>query len=121
MKRNLDLIREILLKVEEFEPTQIYKLQTISPREFSGSEPENWHHINLLLDSGLLKSGTMTGAGDVAIHGMTMAGHDFLGAVREKSIWEHTKKRLGAAGGWTFELVLSVATEEIKRRLLGSA
>jgi hypothetical protein len=73
----------------------------------------------MLLEAGLLKGGTMTMDGSFAIHGMTMAGHDFLDAVREISVWEHTKKRLGAAGGWTLELAVSVAKEEIKRRLLG--
>jgi hypothetical protein len=52
---------------------------------------------------------------------MSMEGYDFLDAVREKSVWENTKRRLSGAGGWTLELVVSVAKEEIKRRLLGSA
>jgi hypothetical protein len=52
-----------------------------------------------------------------AIHGLTMAGHDFLDAIRDVSVWDKTKKRLGDAGGWTLDLVLAVAKEELKRRL----
>jgi hypothetical protein len=51
------------------------------------------------------------------INGMTMLGHDFLGAIREASVWESTKTRLGSAGAWTLDIVLAVAKEELKRRL----
>jgi len=118
MKRSLDLIREILLSVENYEPERIGRLQSISPRDFSGTEPQNWHHIKMLHEAGLLD---VAGKPDMqlnyAIHGMTMAGHDFLDAIRDQSVWDQTKKRLGDAGGWTLDLVLAVAEQELKRRL----
>ena len=51
------------------------------------------------------------------INGMTMAGHDFLDAIRDQSVWDKTKNRIGQAGGWTLDIVLAVAKEELKRRL----
>lgn len=48
---------------------------------------------------------------------MTMAGHDFLDAIREQSVWDETKERIGAVDGWTLDIVIAVAKEEIKRRL----
>ncbi|NVK15883.1 MAG: DUF2513 domain-containing protein [Rhodobacteraceae bacterium] len=118
MKRNLDLLREILLAVEEYEPARISMLQSISPRDFSGTEAQNFHHINMLADAGYIKlAGKPTLAGDYAVHGMTIAGHDFLDAIKEQSVWDHTKKRVGEVGSWTLDVVLAVAKEEVKRRL----
>lgn len=118
MKRNLDLVREILLAVEDYEPAQPSMLQTLSPKDFSGTEAQNFYHINMLVDAGFINlAGKATLAGDYAVHGMTMSGHDFLDAIKEPSVWNHTKERVGKIGGWTLDIVLAVAKEEIKRRL----
>lgn len=118
MKRNLDLLREILLSLENHEPERIGTLQSISPKDFSGSEPQNFYHIDMLANAGFIKlAGKPTLAGHFAVHGMTMTGHDFLDAIREQSVWDHTKKRVGEVGSWTLDIVLAVAKEEIKRRL----
>ena len=118
MKRSLDLIREILLSVERFEPERIGQLQSISSRDFSGTEPQNWHHIKMLCEAGLLGvAGKPNMQLNYSIHGMTMAGHDFLDAIRDETVWDKTKKRLGKAGGWTLDLVLAVAKDELKRQL----
>lgn len=118
MKRNLDLLRDILLTVENHEPERLGALQNISPKDFSGSEAQNYYHINMLVDAGFIKpAGKPLLAGTYVVHGMTMQGHDFLDAIREQSVWNHTKKRIGEIGGWTLDIVLAVAKEEIKRRL----
>ena len=118
MKRNLDLLREIMLAVEAYEPERISSLQMISPNEFSGSNAQNFHHINLLVDAHLISlAGKPDMQANFAIKGMTMDGHDFLDAIREVTIWDATKTRLRGAGGWTIDIVLAVAKEELKRRL----
>jgi hypothetical protein len=117
MKRNLDLIREILLAIEGYEPDRISSLQMISPRDFSGTDAQNYHHIKMLVDASFIDlSGTDSQANHL-INGMTMVGHDFLGAIREASVWESTKTRIGSAGAWTLDIVLAVAKEELKRHL----
>lgn len=118
MKRDLDLVREILLAVESYEPPRVSTLQSISPRDFTGTEAQNFYHINMLVDAGFIKlAGKPTMAGDFAVHGMTMPGHDFLDAIKEQSVWDHTKERVGKIGGWTLDIVLAVAKDEINRRL----
>jgi hypothetical protein len=52
MKRDLDLRREVLLSAEAFQPTVIGELQRVSPKDFSGSEPQNMHHIELPIGAG---------------------------------------------------------------------
>lgn len=117
MKRDLDLIREILLAIEDFEPETLSSLQGISPRDFSGTLPQNLHHITMLIDAGYIDKVTEDLEPTFVVRGMTMAGHDFLDAIRDKTVWEQTKTRLGQAGGWTLDIVLAVAKEELKRRL----
>lgn len=118
MKRDLDLIREILLSVEEFEPERIGQIQTISVDQFSGTEPQNLHHMNMLVEANLLRMvGKPTLGGSFGVSGMSMAGHDFLDAIRDDTIWDKTKDRLSKAGGWTLDIALAVAQEEVKRRL----
>lgn len=118
MKRNLDLVREILLCVEAHEPARVGMLQSISPRDFTGSEAQNLYHINMLVDAGFIKlAGRPTLAGDFSVHGMTMQGHDFFDAIKEQSVWDNTKERVGKIGGWTLDIVLAVAKDEIRRRL----
>ena len=102
MIRNLDLVREILLAVEDHEPERINSLQSISQKDFSGSSAKNFYHINMLVDAGFIKlAGMPKFAGDNVVHGMTMAGHDFLDAIRDLSVWSHTKKRVGEIGRLT--------------------
>jgi hypothetical protein len=120
MKRDLDLIREILAHVERYEPASMSSIQGLGPADFSGTEPQNRYHVRMLIDADFLKeAGRGTMDGTIYVHGLTMQGHDFLDAVREKSIWERTKARLSAAGGWTLDLALEVAKEEVKRRIMG--
>jgi hypothetical protein len=118
MKRSLDLIREILLTIEDYEPDRISLLQSISPRDFSGTDAQNYHHIKMLVDANFIDlAGRPDLQANYPINGMTMLGHDFLGAIREASVWENTKARLGSAGAWTLDIVLAVAKEELKRHL----
>ena len=120
MKRELDLIREILLAIEAYEPSSMIELQSISPKDFSGTELLNSHHIRLLIDEGLINAaGCPTMQRVYSVHGLTMKGHDFLDSIRDQTIWDATKKRINNIGGWTMDIVLAVAKEEIKKRLGG--
>jgi hypothetical protein len=122
MKRDLDLIREILLKVEAFEPTRLSEIQTLEPECCSGTPPQNYYHINMLIEAGFIDEfGSRTLAGSIGIKGLSMKGHDFLDSIREPSVWDATKEKLHKAGGWTLDLALAVAKEEIKRRLIGGS
>lgn len=120
MKRDLDLIREILLSIESYEPERIGFIQIISPKGFSGTEPQNAYHIRMLIDAGIVDAnGRPTMSLQYAINGLTMEGHDFLDAIRDASIWDATKSRVAAVGSWTLDIVLAVAKDEIKKRLGG--
>ncbi|MBU2961989.1 DUF2513 domain-containing protein [Citreicella sp. C3M06] len=119
MKRDLDLLREMLIRVEDFTPSNVGEVQKLNFEEFSEGAPAAYHHALLLVEARLLRQygRYQNGSGCIYVDGMTMQGHDFLDAIRDHKIWDATKQRVWAVGGWTLEIVLDVARSEIKRLL----
>jgi hypothetical protein len=92
MKRNFDLIRELLLRIEASE----YPLEEIEIEGFS--KIEILYNLNLLLEAGLIK-GMVHASYDHSLQivrpdRLTWEGHDFLDAARNKNIWAKAKQRL---------------------------
>jgi Hypothetical protein (DUF2513) len=96
MKRDMDLIRELLLKIEE--ATVKPSWRALAPQ---GDETEIQRvigHIRLLDEAGLIR-------GTRSIHGgsdipdnieLTWTGHEFLNDVRDPVVWGKTKERAKA-------------------------
>lgn len=109
MKRDMDLIRKILLAVEEHEhgraPGKV---------EIEGySDEQIGYHVWLTGEAGLLHVVDMTGRGSpspVAIPTrMTWEGYEFLEVARQLSTWEAAKEKISKAGaGLTFEVLKAV-------------
>jgi len=103
MKRDLELIRRIMLSIEAEEGIDLSDI------------PQNVcvYHRALIIEAGLA-TGMISESGGlptaVVIHRLTWAGHEYLDAVRGDAVWEKTKslfKREGLA--MTFDLVKTVA------------
>ncbi len=124
MKRHMDLVRELLLKLEA-EPLD-GNLWRLDPDGFGISDhtpDEIAYHMVLLIDGGLLDGQRELSGGFVA-RKLTWAGHDFLDSVRDPKVWRATKDRAKAAGGFTIEILASVAKDIISHnlsRLAGAA
>ena len=108
MKRDMDLVRKILLHVEENEDGNI------SLAIPGYSQDEIYRHVELMKDKDLVDAAIVL-AGDGAGHEiltcevrrLTGAGHDFLDAVRSDTVWEQVKKLcLERTGGLTIELLM---------------
>ncbi len=118
MKRNWDIIREILLKAEELNPEC-----TLILSDFDEDRAhEIVYHVKLLDESGLIKVSIVEFLGDANIHfdldRLTWAGHDFLDAVRNDSMWNKTKEMITDKGGaMTLELIKSFAISLAKTAL----
>jgi len=107
MKRDMDLIREILLKIESYnedDPITDLNIQKYNKEEIG-------YNVYLIKNAGLIegkiffRSETIQPAG-YAIFRMTWAGHDFLDACRDEDRWNQAKviiKKLGE--GVTFDVV----------------
>ena len=110
MKRNMDLVRAILLKVEE------HPLPTVEGYlEVDGyEEGPIHHHIDLLQQAGFVQAFCAKDANteygflmeDVSL---TWRGHEFLGTIRDPEIWQKTKAGAAKAGTWSLSVMADLA------------
>lgn len=114
MKRNMDLVREIMLWLEEHHHGQ--------PKIPERDRQEIGYHCHLLMQAGLIDGVVSTYTDDklpqAIPSSITWRGHEFIDAARDASIWKAAKEKvLGPAGGVAFTVLLEWMKEEAKRRL----
>jgi len=117
MKRDMDLIREILLRVEQ---------STNPPSDIDLNIPEHnkveiTYHIGLLYKAGLVEAMDVssTGGTDYLITGMTWDGHEFLDASRNNDVWTKTKDYIASqGGGMTFDIMKQILTKFLSEQML---
>jgi Hypothetical protein (DUF2513) len=120
MRRDLGLVRELLLKLEPLSGPHAW--QMIGPDDpriqVEGYTPDEIeYHLQLLVEQGFVeepRSGPMEG---IIFKRFTWVGHDYLDAVRDPKIWHKTKEATDKVGSWTFEIVKEVAKGYIKNEL----
>jgi len=119
MKRDLDLVRQLLLQIEG--------MPAGPPAQYRASEIEDpvlLAHFELVLASGLVNgkiSRSQSSRGDViSISGLTWEGHEWIEMVRSQSVWNETKSLLlGTGGALTYELTKAAASRILRARLDG--
>ena len=121
MKRNMDLVRKILLQVEATEPGKEIRLDVTGY-----SEEEIGLHVELMIEYGLVQ-GKAIPSNDGPAHSilkywidrMTWEGHDFLDAARNDTIWKKAKEKcLETTGGLAFD-VLKACLVELGKEAIG--
>jgi len=118
MKRDMELIRKMLLALESEEPSEVAWKDV---HENYATEQYNYHS-HWLIEAGLVKGVTITDGQDmpdgaIMLH-LTWSGCDFLDSIRDASIWEKTKANLLKPGAsMTFALVKEYATHLVKQKL----
>ena len=121
MKRDMDLIRELLLKLEalELRPGTWAHITGDDPEiaidGFSGDQIE--YHLRLLKAAGLLDSSGSQPMVGVGFKGLSWEGHDFLDSIRSPAVWRQTKNGVEAAGGFTVDLLKDLAKGFIKKQI----
>ena len=106
MKRDMDLIREMLMQLET-------KGQGFGPVQLELPKYDDAvvrYHAGLLLEAGLARGQdvtTMQGP-DFDLYQLTWAGHEFLDASREPTRWQKAKSIFDRVGGMTFAALLDV-------------
>ncbi len=111
MKRNMDLVRSILLLIEASE-TELWEAVPMNPLVEQGySWDAIFYHVKLLSEAGLVEAkdnSTMNGT-HWDVKSLTWQGHDFLDAAKNESIWHKGKEIvLTNTGGLTFETLKGV-------------
>lgn len=119
MKRDLDLIRNLLIYIEnhvDFDSEDWHFSYDYPDRKALG------YALKLMRQKGLIEAkvleDSMTqfedGHYDVVI---TWDGADFLDTVRDDEIWRKTKEGAKEAGGFTFDLVKALAKGFVKKNI----
>jgi hypothetical protein len=121
MKRELGLVRELLLRLEAL-PMGMYGAETITPDDpriaVDGSTDEDLaYHLSLLQERGLIEVPDSQPMIGIVFTRLTWEGHDFLDAVRDPEIWKKTKQGADAVGSFSFELVKDLAKGFIKKQI----
>ena len=112
MKRDMDLVRKILLAIEEeYDGHSVAQVNRIE-----GYPDEQVHYTVKLL----LAEGYIAGKATYAIRGLSWAGHDFLDAIRSPDVWDRVKHKLEAIGGQASiavvkDTAVKIATEMLSR------
>jgi Hypothetical protein (DUF2513) len=116
MKRDMDLVRLLLLKQETGEdPTGLVDF----------SVEDQIYNLQLMHDAGLIEAsfvqgndGTPVGAN---IMRLTWDGHDFLDACRDSKLWKLAKENVLKPGAsWTFSLLFEWLKQEAHQRIFGT-
>jgi len=112
MQLDWELVREILLKLEEI-PEQEGRLM---PTEF---KPYDWekvsYHIKLLAQAGLIEAECIKSVGSPPVYYakcLTWQGHEFLNSVKTLSVWNKVKESARQRGiNLTFEVIKTIVSK----------
>ena len=113
MKRDMNLIRLLLLETEGEDP---------KPDLSAFSEDQRVYHSALLIEAGLVHGEIVTdGSGQPAgtvILRPTWAGHEFLDAARNDTIWHKAGERIKKSGvDVTLSLMKEILNQLLKQSL----
>ncbi len=117
MKRDMELIRKILLAIEKAEryPEVIAKIPGYEERVVG-------HHQYLLLDAGLVYGEPLEPADDVPMafpFCLTWKGHEFLDAARNETIWNAAMQKAKSAGASLSFAVLVPLLVQLAKEQIG--
>jgi len=117
MKRDLDLIRQILFSIES---SQTDPLEWVNICVDGRSEKEISYHIWLLVDAGLIEGidcSTMDGF-EWKAKRLTWDGHEFLQSIKNDNIWNKAKENvLKPSASWTFGILKEFLKHEIMTQI----
>lgn len=121
LKRDMDLIRELLLKLEalDTQPGSIWHFSgddaEVSVPGYTADAIE--YHAQLITKAGLIDAGGRGSMQGFMFRSLTWEGHDFLDSIRDPEIWAKTKTGAAAAGGFTVDLLKDLAKGFVKKQI----
>jgi Hypothetical protein (DUF2513) len=116
MKRNMDLVRQILLATEKMPHGELLRqLPDVKQEDFV-------MHAVWLKEAGLIEASAMMGSGSfaqfAAISRLTWAGTEFTDAMRDESLWLKAKEKVMKPGmSFTLDIVKDWLKAEITHGL----
>lgn len=116
MRRDMGLIRRILMAVEAWPPG--YHAEEIEIEERDPIEVTD--HVMLAVEAGLLEAINVSSLDSRAflVQRLTWDGHDFLDAARDESVWKDAMARIGKVGGSvTLDVMKALLSSIVHERL----
>ncbi len=111
MKRDLDLVRKILMACEADEHG--YAPHPLLVEGYDGDKVG--FHVHLMIEAGLINGHDVTHMGSLSSTGMagslTWEGYEFLEASRDEERWQKTKAAAKSVGGLTLGVLKSTLGE----------
>ncbi len=122
MKRDYDIIRKILLVVEEKQKgidIASWNLNNLS--DFGDFDTDDViGHFKLLLNAGFLNTdtrGDWLTSSSMYTAGLSWYGHEFLDTVRDEKIWRRTKEGARQVGSFSIEVIAGIAKAIINKKI----
>lgn len=120
MKRDMDLMRKILLRIEERSDVPPKTMNLGDFLDMKENLFEVSMHIDILYGAGLIEvmdTSIEDNLKDFVITGLTLAGYEYLDAIRNVKVWDRVKKSIGFVGGATLDIVRQLAIKELSKEL----
>ena len=120
MKMDNDLIRNIMLAIENCPDVPPNVLRIESFLDYCDSPAIVSLHIELLHEAGFIECHRLQRNDKIKgweIDRLTFAGYEYLDTIRNARVWRNVKDKIAAVGGATFDVIKAVAIDEIKREL----
>lgn len=110
MKRDLDLVRHILFKVEEKDDPGQWTTASYFVNKQWADEAEIEYHLKLLVEAGYLKGSTRSAdnVSTTTITRMTWEGCEFLDTARDDKRWKGAKEIASNAGGVAIDAMKTI-------------
>lgn len=121
MKRDMDLVKKILLNIESSEP-----LESLTDIQIDGYDKNTINaHCELLYCRNLIKEfnpiNAYGGMISASVSGLTWEGYDFLEAIRNDSKWNETKEIIKNKGlPMAIETIMTISKEFVSAASKGA-
>lgn len=123
MKRDMELIRKLLLFFDEKETPEQVQVPPID----GYNDLTIKYHLVLMYDAGLLRCEPVTSTtSDRVIYvlpfELTWDGHEFLDTIRNDSVWQRVRETISAKGGsLAFSIISKLASKFALEYVTGDA
>ena len=121
MKRDLDLIRTLLIQIEDREEYENpLSSHDINIEGYSIDQIN--YHLDLLNDAGMIEGWSDPDSSGTTwfVQRLTWNAHEFLDAARNDNIWKKTKEKIKQIGSSvSFDIVKQIAVDYAKDLYLG--
>jgi Hypothetical protein (DUF2513) len=121
MKRDMDLIRDILIRIEsdsQMDGTREFYFSTAEEMGFPDhSSEEVAYNFSLLVEEGFV-DGAASAFLPIVVRRLTWGGHEFLDNIKDAGIWGKTKARIKDLPSVGLKVVAAIAEAELKKHFL---